>query len=162
MIDELHQNGRRVIAFNSSNKADNPDKFVNLRAEAWWTLAEHFAHGEIGCRNMTTELHSQLTSPCYDFRNGKILIEPKEIIKQRIGRSPDEADTYVMGIWAVKQARPEIQYQNYGRKSSADNDNILTRGFHKRRSHSNNILTRGLHKKGSYSDNILTRGFRKR
>ncbi|MDD5135049.1 MAG: hypothetical protein PHP01_06540 [Phycisphaerae bacterium] len=132
VIDELHKNGRRVIAFNSSEKADNPEKFVNKRAEAWWELAEHFAKGEIGCRNMTKELRSQLTTPCYDFRNGKIIIEPKETIKERIGRSPDDADCYVMGIWAVKRARPEMQYANAGQPSKTYSNNILTRGLQRR------------------------------
>jgi len=129
VIDELHKNGRRVISFNSANKAEEPDKFYNLRAEAWWELGQHFAHGEIGCRNMTENLRQELTEPCYDLRNGRVLIEPKEDIKERLGRSPDEADCYVMGVWAVKRSRPEIQYRGDNQPKSPYNNSVLTRGM---------------------------------
>lgn len=125
VVDELHKSGRRVISFNSSNKAENPEKFYNLRAEAWWMVGEHFAHGEIGCRKMSPELRKQLTVPCYDFRNGKIIIEPKDAIKERLGSSPDEADSFIMGVWAVKRVRPRVQYQNYGQSTAYRND-LLT------------------------------------
>ena len=130
VIDELHRNGRRVIAFNSSNQAENDEKFYNLRAEAWWELGQHFANGEIGCRNMTQELQEQLGWPKYDFRLGRIIIEPKETIKQEHeGKSPDEADCYNMGVWAVKRARPEIQYRGPHVSQSAYTNNVLTRGM---------------------------------
>lgn len=133
VIDELHKNGRRVIAFNSSNQADDPDKFYNMRAQAWWELGDHFAQGEIGCRNMTQELREQLTEPCYEFRNGKILIEKKEDIKARLeGGEMDDGDCYVMGIWAVKRSRPEVLYANQGPTKTYSNKNTLTRGLEKR------------------------------
>lgn len=129
VIDELHRNGRRVIVFNSSNKAENPEKFYNLRAEAWWELGQHFANGEIGCRNMTQDLQEQLGWPGYEFRNGRILIQSKEMIKQEHeGISPDEADCYYMGIWAVKRARPEIQYRSTIAHKTYTN-HVLTRGL---------------------------------
>ncbi len=118
VIDELHKNGRRVIAFNSSNQADDPEKYYNQRAEAWWELGQDFANGNIGFsgetrgRKATQDLQDQLSWPGYEFRNGRILIQEKTLIKQEHeGVSPDEADSYVMGIWAVKRARPEIQYR---------------------------------------------------
>ena len=129
VIDELHKNGRRVIAFNSSKQASNPEKYYNLRAEAWWELGQHFAQGEMGCKEMSDDLRNELATPTYSFRNGKILIEAKDKIKERLGRSPDQADCYMMGIWAVKRSRPDIQYKNYGNKQSAYSNNTLTRGL---------------------------------
>lgn len=129
VIDELHRNGRRVVAFNSSTKSDEPDKFYNMRAQAWWELGQHFAKGEIGCSAMSDNLRNELTAPTYDYRNGKVLIESKAKIKERLGRSPDEADCYVMAIWAVKRAMPAIRFIGYDApKSSYDND-TLSRGF---------------------------------
>ena len=99
---------------------------------------------------MGRQLRSQLTSICYDFRNGKILIEPKDKIKERLGRSPDEADCYVMGVWAVKRAMPEIQFNNFDKYKSPYDNNVLTRGLGLRRRpntsqvYDNNVLTRGL------------------
>jgi hypothetical protein len=36
---------------------------------------------------------------------GKIQIEAKEDLKERIGRSPDRADAWVMNVWARKSSR---------------------------------------------------------
>ena len=129
VIDELHKNGRRVMSFCSSSKSVNPDKYYNLRAEAWWELGQHFAKGEMGCDKMTDNLRNELAAPMYEFRNSKILIEPKEKIKERLGHSTDEADCYVMGIWAVKRVRPEIQYANQGNQSTVYRNDALTRGM---------------------------------
>ena len=64
-------------------------------------MAQHFAKSEAGCPEMYPELRRQLTMPSYDFRNGRILIEPKDEIKKRLQRSPDDADCYVMGVYEL-------------------------------------------------------------
>src|SRR4030043_244848 len=38
--------------------------------------------------------------------NGRIQLEPKEKTKQRIGRSPDRGDAFIMGIFALNQTEP--------------------------------------------------------
>lgn len=129
VIDELHKNGRRVVAFNSAAKSDEPEKYYNMRAQAWWELGQHFARTEIGCQAMSDNLRQELATPTYEIRNGRILIESKEAIKERLGRSPDEADCYVMGIWAVKRAMPEIRFVGYEQTKPSYNNNILGRGF---------------------------------
>ena len=130
VIDELHKNGRHVISFNSAKRADNHEKYYNLRAEAWWELGQSFAVTEVGCRGMDDELANELTIPTYEFRNGKILIEPKDSIRKRLGRSPDKADCYIMGVWGVKRVRPGVQYANFGPNfPSAYDNNVLTRGL---------------------------------
>jgi hypothetical protein len=47
-------------------------------------------------------LKGQLATPTYAFRNGKILIESKAEIKKRLGNSPDRADAYVNGLYALQ------------------------------------------------------------
>ena len=61
-----------------------------------------FAGGDVQLRTDDTQLKGQLSTPVYAFRNGKILIEPKADIKKRLGRSPDRADCYVNGLWALQ------------------------------------------------------------
>ncbi len=127
VIDELHKNGRRVMAFNSSVKADEPEKYYNMRAQAWWELGQHFAKGEIGCMKMSDNLRSELCTPVYEYRNGKILIEPKDKIKQRLGRSTDEADCYVMALWAIKRVMPEVRFRGYDQTTGVYDNRILAR-----------------------------------
>lgn len=131
VIDELHKCGRHVLSFNSSAKADDPEKYYNLRAEAWWELGQSFAKGEIGCKGMGDVLAAELTIPTYELRSGRVLIEPKDSIKKRLGHSPDEADCYVMGVWGVLRVSPTVQYAGAASKvgSGAYNNSVLTRGL---------------------------------
>jgi hypothetical protein len=104
VCDELVGYGRKVIEFNPSEKANNSEKYYNKRAEAWWTASEMLSKCDIYCPDMPDELKQELTVPNYDFRNGKILIDDKEEIKKVLGRSPNHADAYVIGLWALKYA----------------------------------------------------------
>ncbi|MFH0981887.1 MAG: hypothetical protein V2A79_10140 [Planctomycetota bacterium] len=119
VVDELYALGRHVISFNSAEKAGNELKYHNKRAQAWWECAEGFAKGELGCMRMGTELRKQLGVPRYEHRNGRILIESKEDIKGRLGYSPDKADCYVMGVWAVRNMHPAPTYKEIGRADLA-------------------------------------------
>jgi hypothetical protein len=135
VCDQLYERGRHVIPFNGAEKADLDNKYYNRRAEAWWECAEKFSKTEIGCRNMTAELRKQLCIPTYEFRNGRILIEPKEKIKERLKYSPDKADCYVMGIWGLLRMAPMIMGGEYPaavdieRHSGYGEKSVLTRGL---------------------------------
>ena len=124
VVDELHEWGRNVIAFNGAAKASREEKYYNLRAEGYWELSQHFAKREIGCLRMTSELRKQLTSIRYEIRNGRILIESKEKVKERLGHSPDASDCYMMGVWAVKKVVPTMSYPVY-RKDRIESHSLL-------------------------------------
>lgn len=108
ICDRLRELGKNVIEFNSSEEANDKEKFANIKAEAWWYLME-----QIQARNVEhfedEELRKQLTSVRYKIvnSNGKIQVEPKDDTKKRLGRSPDDADCYVYGIWGLKQIQEE-------------------------------------------------------
>ena len=103
VCDELTDLGVSVIPFCSSAKASQPDKYYNLRAEAWMTAGEKFSKREIHLSNCDSKLQNQLTVPRYSFRGERVLVESKEDIKKRLGNSPDEADCYIMGLWGLNQ-----------------------------------------------------------
>jgi phage terminase large subunit len=69
-------------------------RFANRRAELHWKLAEAVRAG-LQLPDLP-ELVAELTSPTYSFQRGQILIEPKEHVKKRIGRSPDLADALAL------------------------------------------------------------------
>lgn len=101
----LRDLGETVIEFwGSAPSSSKSEKYYNQRAEMWWGAGEDFAAGDIELHNCTPELRRQLTSAEYEFRNGRIIVEPKTEIKKRIGRSPDHADSYLMGLWARRYA----------------------------------------------------------
>jgi hypothetical protein len=70
-------------------------EFANLRAYLFWCIRDWLnpAFDSRACLPLDDELTEELTSIQYRFQsNGKIIIEPKEEIVKRIGRSPDKVD----------------------------------------------------------------------
>jgi phage terminase large subunit len=65
-------------------------RYANRRTEMWFTMADAVKAG--ACLPPIPELVAELTQPTYSFVNGKLALEPKEMVKKRLGRSPDLAD----------------------------------------------------------------------
>lgn len=69
------------------------DMFFNKRAEILWNLAEWIKNGgAIAPGEWADFLQEELTSTEYTFRGDKILMEEKDMVKEKIGRSPDYSD----------------------------------------------------------------------
>lgn len=66
------------------------DRYKNRRVEMWLTMADWVKRG--GCLPNIPEMVAELTTPTYTFVNGKFMLEDKDLIKKRLGRSPDLAD----------------------------------------------------------------------
>jgi len=104
VTDQLREMGVQVFAFNGAEAAVDAEHYYNRRAEAWWLAGQGFAMGDICQHYEDEELVQDLTAPTYDYRVGRILVEPKDKIKERLGRSPNKGDAYVMGAYALPQA----------------------------------------------------------
>ena len=102
VVDRLREMGNEVLDVNSSERASEPEQFANLRAEMWWKAREMFNQGLVSL-NADDELALELTTPIYFLRAGKIQVESKDDIKRRLGRSPDKADAYIIGLHALRQ-----------------------------------------------------------
>ena len=110
----------RIIEFKSSEKSVNPDKFYNKRAEAYYDAAHAMRSGNLQIDDDYT-LMKQLNATKYKKKNDRIIIIPKEEIKQIVGGSPDRADAWVL-IWQALQAthsRQEVEYKEGYRKRVA-------------------------------------------
>jgi phage terminase large subunit len=89
-IDIRRSQGRSPIAVAYDRPCFDP-RYQNMRAYIWVNGAEWVK--TVGCLiNAPAELMAELTTPTYTFHQGKFLIEPKDAIKQRLGRSPNYAD----------------------------------------------------------------------
>lgn len=83
--------------------------YANLRAKMYWEFRTALDpdNGEGIILPPSDKLMAQLTAATWRPRSGKIQIESKEAIKDRLGVSPDEADAVVMAWYirdrAVKQ-----------------------------------------------------------
>lgn len=93
VIDNLHTAGHAPIGVQFHAPALDP-RYKNRRVEMWLTMAEWVKRG--GCLPPIPELVAELTTPTYTFANGKFLLEDKDIVKKRLGRSPDLADALAL------------------------------------------------------------------
>jgi len=91
VIDNLIAANYPVHPVIYSDKAIDP-RYRNRRAEFWMTGAEAIKNGA-ALPNLP-EMVGELTEPTYTFIGGVFVLEEKEQIKARLGRSPDLADAY--------------------------------------------------------------------
>jgi hypothetical protein len=86
--------------------------FANLRAYAWWRMRESLdpQKGDNIALPPDSELLSDLCSPRWDNTVSGVRLEPKEDIKERIGRSPDRGDAVVLAnlILQTSTAPPQV------------------------------------------------------
>jgi hypothetical protein len=97
VYDRMKEQDCPVIGFNASNKAQEPKKFKNLRAEQWWKLREKFENDEVDLDPEDEELAAELVSVKWWINSsGQIQLESKEDMKKRGLPSPDHADAVMM------------------------------------------------------------------
>lgn len=112
-IDQLQTLNKSPIGIHFAGKATDP-RFANIRAEMWWKMADWIKNG--GALPNIPEMIAELTTPTYSFKGDQLLIEPKEKIKARLGRSPDYADALALTFAYPVHARPRATDQ-WGRSS---------------------------------------------
>lgn len=107
----LSENNIPSVAFNGSNKSmastgDKQLKFFNKRAETYWRFREALDPSQEGGSPIALApdpiLDTELSAPRWKLTPRGILVEPKDDIKKRLGRSPDRADATVM-CWSEGQ-----------------------------------------------------------
>lgn len=81
------------------------EEFLNLRAEMHWLARLDLEHGHV-CLPDDPELISDLCTPTWTPRAGKITVQKKEELRKLLGRSPNKGDAWVMWNW-VRQIRGE-------------------------------------------------------
>jgi hypothetical protein len=110
----LHPITINPVKFSEGSKGyrDTTDQltFANMRAYCYWAIRDALNPALDGalCLPPDEELKEELIEHKYKKRsNGSILIEEKDKVKSRIGRSPDKADALAQMFWpkvaAVKE-----------------------------------------------------------
>lgn len=108
VVDRLNElgYGRIVSAVNFGGKAIESDRYRNKRAEMYGRCKEWLAAAPASIPD-SDALMADLLAPGYSYdSNGRVVIEPKEDIKDRLGRSPDIGDATVL-TFAEDVAMPE-------------------------------------------------------
>lgn len=98
-------------ASSASSETDASGKlsFYNLRAEWWWKFREALdPRTSVVALPPDQALKAELTAPKWSLRGRRILVESKDDIKSRIGRSTNRADAVLLamqedaGQWFLK------------------------------------------------------------
>lgn len=106
VVDRLKQLGYRVIEVQSGEKAHDPEKYLNKRAEMWGELREWLTYG---CLEDDQALIDDLTGPEYGIHlKGQIKLESKDSMKKRGLASPDDGDALAL-TFAEHVARNDSQ-----------------------------------------------------
>ena len=92
-------------AVNFGASPSDTDRYANLRAESYWRVREALQpDGEVrlAIPGPFGKLCSELTSIEWSVNSsGKIIVEAKENIRKRLGRSPDHADALALSFGDV-------------------------------------------------------------
>ena len=98
IISFLRAGGYCVIPIGAGTSAIRPDLYPNKRSELWFYTAERAKIGQVWFglldRPTRNRLRQQLTAPEWNpDPAGRRKVEPKDDTKEKLGRSPDDADS---------------------------------------------------------------------
>jgi hypothetical protein len=103
VVDMLRASGHSCTPFNGAERSTFRDRsgqlgFANKRAESYWRLRELLdpAYGATLALPPEPKLLGDLTAPRWKLTLQGILLESKDEIRGRLGRSPDYGDAIVM------------------------------------------------------------------
>ena len=108
-----------VLGVNGGDPALKDGKYINLRAQLWFDLADWLQAG--GTLPKDSKLETDLLAPRYEFedKSGRYKVEAKKDIKKRIRRSPDRADAVALAVFTQ---RVQLVYNKSGSSGSNGQD----------------------------------------
>jgi hypothetical protein len=107
LLQKWGQEGKhrsRIVPVNVAERAKDPEKFRNIRAELWWNgraLLQPDNDGRQDVRlNTERKVMSQLAGPTFKSDSaGRIQIETKAEMKRRGVTSPDQAEAVLLALY---------------------------------------------------------------
>lgn len=107
VIDRLRQLGFGVMEANFGAAAIDGARYARRREEMWDGIRKWLASG--GSLPDDEELNEELSMPVYSFdASNRMVLEKKEKIKERMGKSPDLADALALTFFAPVAGDGEI------------------------------------------------------
>jgi hypothetical protein len=100
-LEELRKegvHGAEVVRVNVGEASSNPKRFVRLRDQIWWEVGRELIQSQaVDLTALDDVTIAQLVAPVWKPDSaGRIAVEKKEETKQRIHRSPDDADAWLL------------------------------------------------------------------
>lgn len=86
-------------------------RFKNRKAELWWVARTLFEISETRVPAQYRQIVADLAAPGWSFASDKdVVIEKKEKVIKRIGRSPDHGDAYILSLSRIGNMGGGIRY----------------------------------------------------
>ncbi len=121
VVDRLAELDLPVVPYNGGEAPIDKERFVNARAEDYWTLRERFEQGEIDIDPDDDKLAAQLGSIKWGIDSrGRIKIESKDDMRKRGLPSPDRADAMAIAFAGRANAAPMNVESHAGESITGD------------------------------------------
>jgi phage terminase large subunit len=98
--------GVTLIELHSATKEGVDPQYENLRAQMWFIAKKRAEEGNASIPNDPMLIEELLEVKYFINKRGKIQIELKEEVKERLGRSPNRADAWIYYQYGMSQAEP--------------------------------------------------------
>lgn len=111
VADRISELGKEVIFVNAAERTEVPAPYFNRRAEILGFGAMLFEEGKIQIEKNDDILAEQLSWTHWKpmKSTGILQAESKDDVRAEHGQSPDDADSFLNGIWALSQVKPIIR-----------------------------------------------------
>jgi hypothetical protein len=116
----LREKGYRVFPIGAATKARRLNRYPNKRSELWFETADRARAGHVHLGLLSPrildELKRQAMAPMWQTNSaGQRVIEEKEAMRARLGRSPDGQDALNLSYFYVDWRAPEmIHVESFG------------------------------------------------
>lgn len=114
-VDNLRRLGFSPISVEFAGGASDP-KYFNKRAEMAFLAAEWVKGG--GALPNVPELTAAFTQTTYSFQGDRMLVEPKDDIKVKLGYSPDDFDGFILTFASPVQRIVKMPFASQPRHQS--------------------------------------------
>lgn len=113
-----------VHAVNFGSAALDPERFPLLRDQLWWDIGRELSDDraiDLSDAEDADDLVAQLIAPHYALdAHGRIKVEKKDETRKRIGRSPDDADAYLLALYQpLPDVDEVVEFDDGGARISA-------------------------------------------
>ena len=110
VYDRLNEQGFPCWPVNVAEAAEDSERFTNLRVELAWRLRTMLENGELDLTGLSQDAYDRLCGEATGIKldrpssDGRMRLEPKELTKKRLGRSPDVWDSLTMSFASQRVA----------------------------------------------------------
>lgn len=97
-----HDHRAEIVPVNVGESARDKRKFPRLRDQLWWEVGRELSEDQAwDLSDLDDDTIVQLLAPKYTIdTSGRVKVEPKDDTRDRIGRSPDDADALLLCFYA--------------------------------------------------------------